>query len=494
MKDPEAVDSSNVGKPVGDGKQKPKNEAVAAEKTEAEMKKEAVPPKIRPTASDFFEDTKPSTPAAKNDGVWRRKTSAHVAENEERLKVAGVKEENTARTFGSAPIVRETALPHPVPHARMRPHTEASMSAIDDVMSRIKGAIDGMQASGAASKENRLTAETEQPPPRTSSTSGKRERWLPPPRPRTEEKLEELREPLSTSKDPSYSPASTETKVQLPKVSHYIEPVPRRQLNGFSKPPPPARFELLSFVPPVQGMNKRDFTVNSALFRQPPPSFKGSRIRVALPRSKSGPMVPRTVSMGGKYGNLGAFGKQTNADGVTSWRRGPSVRAEEKEEEKEGVSSEKDKGGVGVQDQESKPPAKQQEEPHTHTRTRQPKMPAGSVVAFIRDSRIDVVEADPKPLVNFIVTSELDELTVEPSSGVSGASNAEVVSQTKDESGTSPGSSSGAPLLDGAKAGTETNATQSSSSPSANSKVSESKSADDSVSNCQYTTCIPPVS
>lgn len=36
-------------------------------------------------------------------------------------------------------------------------------------------------------------------------------------------------------------------------------------------------------------------------------------------------------------------------------------------------------------------------------------MPEGSAVAFIRDSRIDVVEADTKPLVNFIVGSQLDD-------------------------------------------------------------------------------------
>ncbi len=36
-------------------------------------------------------------------------------------------------------------------------------------------------------------------------------------------------------------------------------------------------------------------------------------------------------------------------------------------------------------------------------------MPEGSAVAFIRDSRVDVVEADTKPRVNFIVGSQLDD-------------------------------------------------------------------------------------
>ncbi|KAF7339938.1 hypothetical protein MVEN_01911400 [Mycena venus] len=39
----------------------------------------------------------------------------------------------------------------------------------------------------------------------------------------------------------------------------------------------------------------------------------------------------------------------------------------------------------------------------------QPKMPAGSAVAFYRDSRVDAVEPDVKPMVNFIVSSELED-------------------------------------------------------------------------------------
>ncbi|KAJ7919112.1 hypothetical protein B0H13DRAFT_261543 [Mycena leptocephala] len=39
----------------------------------------------------------------------------------------------------------------------------------------------------------------------------------------------------------------------------------------------------------------------------------------------------------------------------------------------------------------------------------QPKMPAGSAVAFYRDSRVDAVEPDTKPSVNFIVNSELED-------------------------------------------------------------------------------------
>jgi hypothetical protein len=36
-------------------------------------------------------------------------------------------------------------------------------------------------------------------------------------------------------------------------------------------------------------------------------------------------------------------------------------------------------------------------------------MPAGSAVAFYRDSRIDAVESDPQTFVNFVFDSELEE-------------------------------------------------------------------------------------
>lgn len=491
MTDLEVVDFTNMGKFVGDEETKGEVAvAVETEEAETEEKQEVTSPKVRPTASDFFEDSKATGPS-KGDNVWRRKTSVNVtSEGEERSRVVSVtKDEAPARVSGSMPATSPPS--HNVPHPRLRPHTEASMSALDDVMSRIRGAIDGMQASGSANKENRLPAgssETEclpprhpQPPATATKASSHRERWQAPTRPRAEEKFEELREPIGTSTDPSYTPPSADLTVQLPQVSHRVEPIPRRQQIGFSKMPYPARFELLSFEPPVQGMNKRDFSVNSVLFRQPPPSYKGARFRVALPRSKSGPVMVRTASIGPRYNSAGAFGKPTNADGAMSWRKALPTKVEDKEGEREGAG-EGDKDSVGARDQELRASEEKQQE--THVKARQPKMPAGSVVAFIRDSRIDAVEADPKPLVNFIVTSELDEPGSEPFSAFSRPSETEKPSsQARNESRTGLGSSNNAPLLDGVKADADPSAVQ--SSPSlVNFKASESKSEDDSVSCC----------
>lgn len=407
----EVVEFSNMSEFVGDGeKEVDYVETAVVEKVEIDAVSSGLPQKPRPTASDFFEDTRTSVPASKGAEVWKRKVSADV---EEKSRVVSSKDETTTRPPAAA---KEVSPPHVPPHPRSRVHAEASMSALDDVMSRIRGA---MQANGANSKESRTSTHPSEPdhPPTSHRTSNPspsvvkssplRERWTPPTKSRIEENIGQLRESPHTSSEPSYTPVAAKLTVDLPKVSHHIENVPRRQQVLFSNPPLPVRFELLSFQPPVQGMSKRDLSVNSVLFRQTP-GFKSNKIRVALPRSKSGPVIPRMVNMvGTKVNNAGAFGKPTNADGAMSWRRPLPTNVVEKDEKKQ-----EEKVPEAVKDPEEQaseisiePP----EEHRPHTRTRQPKMPTGSVVAFMRDSRIDAVEADPKPLVNFIVTSELDD-------------------------------------------------------------------------------------
>lgn len=405
MTDLEVVDFTNMDKFVGNEEDAKEKVEVVSEvekvETATEVKPDVVASKQRPTASDFFEDGKP-TSASKSEIVWRRKISAAAGnEGEERSRL--VKDETPVRATGSMPNMPSSS------HPRIRPHAEASMSALDDVMSRIRGAIEA----SASSKETRPQEgplESEQPHPRQSQTStaapkssSQTERPQPPP-PRLQVviRLEDLRESLDTATDPLYTPPSGNPTIQLPSVSHHLSPVPKRQQIGFARAPYPARLDLLSFEPPVQGMNKRDFSVNSVLFRQQT-SYKGSRIRVALPRSRPGPALVRTVSIGPKFSGAGAFGKSTNADGATSWRRTLSTKGEERDGDIDG-----DKASDGCRSQESKPVEPPLEEPQPHVKLRQPKMPAGSVVAFMRDQRIDAVEADPKPLVNFIMSSDLD--------------------------------------------------------------------------------------
>ncbi|KAF5356280.1 hypothetical protein D9756_004224 [Leucocoprinus leucothites] len=592
MTDLEVVDFSNMGEFVGGGEgvkevvEPEKNELLEVDSSDSSAKQEEAGlggpshNKPRPTASDFFEDKliTAGAPAKVAENVWRRRTSASVAvqadeERKEKEKVVVVKEETTLRVSSSAPVVSPTvSLPHAAhQQPRLRPHAEASMSALDDVMSRIKGAIDGMQADGVASKENRPPVGSPEPeqqqqqqqhhhqhyhhpasrapyPPQPSTTAAKstprRERWQPAPTPlhlqqqqrAAEEKLEALREPLSTSTDPSYTPPSSSSSsplpVHLPTTSRKVKPIPFKQISAFSRTPLPARFDLLSFDPPVRGMKGHDFTVNSVLFRLPYGNgFKANRIRISLPPgTKTGHHLgPRTVSLGPKYniggtgpgigGNGGGgFGKGGNADGAISWRKSgssatPATATNKVDEENErGTTaslSEKQKSDLeeNMSDMNAKqenstekhqplPQAQAQGESTTAaasssvaTRRQQPKMmPAGSAVAFIRDSRIDVVEADPKPLVNFIVTSELDdEPVIEVFSAVStssGSPEAEKGSKKRgDGTGAVPlSSNTSLSSSDGVvKAGMEFSSIQSSASSVGKLKAPETKPAEEST-------------
>ena len=458
MTDLQVVDFLNMADLVRENKEsKSQKQQIDGEKRDAQALLSTN--KIRPTASDFFDDKSQTTvsPVQAENYVWKRKTSANVpVQADEKDKVVPVKDEQTSSNSAS-------------PHPRSRSHAEASMSALDDAMSRIKGALDGMQASGAASKENRphgYTSETEQhhppPVPRTvcpqplSSSSvaakhGSRERWQPAPLAQSlhqQEKLEALRESPSTSTDPLCSPpppldasSTSVPAVHLPNISHKIVPVSPKQQNAFFRAPPQPRYDCLSFDPPVHGMKKREFTVDSVLFKPPHGSgFKSNRIRVSLPAGskKNGLHVgPRTVSLAPKYlggGSGSGGGGSGKADGAISWRKGGTTHTpagvvtkaeEDKKQDPVLVAKQKNEGESVVDVSVEKVSMEKQNQDDLVTSsqvvrqiTRQrPKMPAGSVVAFIRHSRIDVVEADPKPLVNFIVTSELDEPIVEAFSG-----------------------------------------------------------------------------
>jgi hypothetical protein len=560
MTDLEVVDFSNMGQFVGGEEKENDEEQGSARESEKKTEDSEVPNKLRPTASDFFEENSTSVPPQVAENVWRRKTSASasvvvaVAEGEEKKeKVVKEEEIDTLRASSSAPVVTTATASPPHSHPRLRPHAEASMSALDDVMSRIKGAIDGMQATGATAKEHKpplATAETEGHPshyhehrhnhhhmtprnsypiPSSATSKPHRERWQPAPphlspqghqyqhiqqqqqqqqqqQRAAEERLEALREPLSTSTDLGYTPhlpSSTSLPslpVTLPKTSHRIEPISKKQQYSFSRPPVPARLDFLSFEPPVQGMTKRDFTVNSVLFRPPPGNgYKANRIRVSLPVPPGAKHHhgPRTVSVAAKYStgnNVGGFGKGTNADEASSWRKAvaPQKPSEDGEKDKKSVTgvAEEDGSAASKESGSEKPQDETPSSQATRTTRQQPKMPAGSVVAFFRDSRIDAVEADPKPLVNFIVTSELDNLepVVEVFSAVSSSSEAGEKSGLKKTAMKDAGAGGNKVTVDGGvKVIGAENSSQSASSPSTASsvvkfKAPEARGTEESVS------------
>ena len=307
-------------------------------------------------------------------------------------------------------------------------YKEAAMSALDDAMSRIKGALVGMQVN-EVHKDLSQTGLSDQESRATSTTAplgAPKERWVPPAlRPRNFDQGDEPQEVfLVTVVEPlkPTPPTDSPLVVRFPPVSRSpMESISRKQLHLFSRFPLQPRMDILSFDPPIPDMNRKDLSVNGFLFRTPLLGFKGKyRYEVALPRSR-GPKVPIPAS---KLPGVGAFGRPTNSDSAITWRKSASspTKAEENMSLATGLSTMSH--SPAPQDPPTEASSTSMPKPNedlsmksdsTPVRSRsQPKMPVGSAVAFYRDSRIDVVEAAPKPLVNFIVGSELEQTSEAP--------------------------------------------------------------------------------
>ncbi|KAK0465297.1 uncharacterized protein EV420DRAFT_1513795 [Desarmillaria tabescens] len=385
----------------------------------------------RPVASDFFDDRPgnfETPPSSKADiDTWRRKGSQEEKDAKDAAGASTHPHLSTPTPTQQVPAPSEITPSTESVSAQTSPskaskyqstYNQATMSALDDVMSRIKGALNVMQASDKdASVQPPLEPgpepELKRPllPARTTSPSNLKtvkDRWLPPAL-RPQHLDVETRENFhSTAPEPPRSPKpvwNTFT-VKLPKTSIAREPITRKQLAQLNRAFP-VRWDILSFDPPVDGMSRRDFTVIDVLYRKQP--YKGkNKFRVVLPRAGAHPQMSRESNHLGSKGNgAGAFGKPTMADGASTWRKPGSSPLP--------TNSLPGPGSSSVVLQSEPPPANfsslapssvKGDTPRTKP---QPKMPAGTSVAFYRDSQVVDADVDVKPLVNFIVTSELEE-------------------------------------------------------------------------------------
>ncbi|KAJ7655143.1 hypothetical protein DFH06DRAFT_1474198 [Mycena polygramma] len=439
----EVVDFSDLGKFIG----------VTEEETPAPEPEPPIavvplqrPP--RPVASDFFDDRPSRSPEVvpasvahekTNVVTWRRQgaqdpeLSIHTqpVENKERSRADAPSFTSEAPQTGghtrdtSLVVPSSPAVSAPSPHANRTPRSqpfykEATMSTLDDVMSRIKGAIDGMQSS---EREHRSPEVSAAPvarsslfhPPPAANLGVPKDRWAIPAFRGSRHFDAEPQEVIITGCEPPRSPkpAWNTFIVRLPKISEALEPVNRKQLLLCTRPTQ-FRWDVLSFDPPVEGMSRREFTVNEILFRRT--GFKGkSKYKVLLPSTKAaGPRV--NIPMSPRVNGVGAFGRPS-ADGLSTWRK-PLASAS--------TNLDLMESETGLSTMSRSPPPELPSDPNVasiprtdlsassksedvfgSSRSRsQPKMPAGSAVAFYRDSRVDVVE---KPLVNFIVNSELED-------------------------------------------------------------------------------------
>ncbi|TFY65789.1 hypothetical protein EVG20_g5289, partial [Dentipellis fragilis] len=478
----EEVDFSDMGKFVG-----------AEEKPASELPPQPLsgrrPP--RPVASDFFEDGVPPVarePPAPSQGdvasTWRQKPSVSGEERpqvppstaqaepgrDERLDakppVPSLSRASqggcsgptsplrphgwTEHPAGNPPFTQPGSVPpnhHLMRSPRITPaYREASMSTLDDTMSRIKGALAAQREShkdapGEGQKESKSAERVASPPPVTPPEKAeppKSTKWLPPamrPRlpgsqaqthpqahahPRVQVHVQRLHTPppdfLKTAAEPpdiTIQAWKTFT-VKLPKIQPR-EPLSKKQMHLWRLSPTPVRWEILSWDPPVEGMTRKDLSLNDVLFRRPQ-AFKGKvRYRVIFPKhrpglkpSDSGDAANPKVNLPSKPVGSCSDGPSATAsrdvDSLSNWRTKTPASS----------SATMHSDNLTVQQLEtvsrSPPPDTGSDQAQGAAgkgiRT-QPKMPAGAAVAFYRDSQVEGEQV--KASVKFIVSSELEE-------------------------------------------------------------------------------------
>ena len=319
--DVETIDFSDFGKLIG-GPEHTQNES------------EQIPPDSVTVPSTDLVDARnrePPIPPKGDTSSWRRKQEdPHPELGPEDLKPGAT--ELTIGTDGppargSADQLHPSSLP-PQRSPRTNTFREASMNSLDNALSRIKGALDHMHEPAPSEEKKSVITESQQPrsqpstpvpPPQTLKPEPpKPSRWLPPAlRPR-----DHVSNPFGldieeyVTKQPLPAPPSEVATVAVPKVGVARGPLTKRQFGLSKCPPNGVRWDILTWDPPVEGMSKRDFSLNEVLFRRPGYPKGKSRPRVNLPRSDN----PRFRGSG-KGPSTGAFGRPRGGDDAQTWRR-----------------------------------------------------------------------------------------------------------------------------------------------------------------------------
>ncbi|KAI5829426.1 hypothetical protein K523DRAFT_274556 [Schizophyllum commune Tattone D] len=422
----EELDFSDMGKFVG--APEPIPEPIPEEREEREE-----PPR-RPVE-------RPPLPPTKSDTVdtWRRAGQSAAPAEKPPTPEPEVKEpqREEASTPPKAQITAdrspprltmqpEGSGPHPPNHlmsktpsqqARQRQFHEAPMSSLNDAMSRIKGALDGMHngAQLATGAHHRQSSQGEQQhsyqhsPQRAPATPQilkppPKDRLVPPPLrpPQLDHDHHEPREVFDvTATEPPRSPkpAWNVAPVRLPKQSQPLPPLPKVPPRTFV-----GRLEIFSLDPRADGMLRREFLVEEALFKQPFMKGKPPRVYLSKASPRGGVPIIRTPQV--KARTL----KPSESDNAPTWRRsGPSTPAQAPAQLDHTSRSPPPQSSAN--DAVASLPASATRGEHGAAHLRQPKMPIGSGVAFYAGSE---PQSAPASGVTFTVTSELES---EQSSG-----------------------------------------------------------------------------
>ena len=390
----------------------------------AEEHKSVPPDAVTAPLTDLADvrNREPPTALRSDTSTWRRK------QEEPHLEPDGPRSATVELTINtdSHPIRSPNDQFHPpflLPQRSPRTSAfrEASMNSLDDTLSRIKGALDHMHEPPPQEEKSRTTesqqSRSQPPTPIPPSQTLKQDppkpsKWLPPAlRPK-----DHMSNPFGSdveeyvTKQPLPAPPSEVITVLVPKFGVARGPLVKRQL-GFSKcPGNGVRWDILTWDPPVEGMSKRDFSLNEVLFRKPSHGKGKFRPRVNLPR-------PGNTRFKGKGPSTGAFGRPRGGDDAQTWRRSePLPEVAEVPEPPNTLET------VSV----SPPPVPQDESQASKSpATPAPQLPAGSSetasrqksqrkmlavedVAFYR-TKADAPKTEAVTAVSFTVSSELDD-------------------------------------------------------------------------------------
>ncbi|KAI0048012.1 hypothetical protein FA95DRAFT_1141674 [Auriscalpium vulgare] len=479
----EEVDFTELGKFVG------VEEPIPEEPAETEQPSFQA---SRPVATDFFDAQADPTSESRSDveSTWRRKPNHMVLSELPPATINHVQDRTPEATLGPlSPAISISGQQSPTKsHAPPSEHAssnasfsqtlvvppnigfqrsprtpayrEASMSALDDTMSRIKGALNVMHGQDVPRETHRSGLPTDSRVAEVSKSDpvplnhARPLKWAPPAM-----KQHVPAPPMTfavTSTELEVAHPRHPPHVHLPRVRPRALP-PKLNMQLFSAPPPRARLDNVSWNPCVEGMTTKDYSINGVLFDKNPlfaksPAFKSKlKLKVVLPQSRllvsnhHNTLLPKVnlpdkPLLNNKAVDAGAFGRP-RADEQQTWRRNATFGGDQAddarhESELETVSRspppDPDRAGP------STPKAIAESTADTASRSRsQPKMPAGAAVAFYRDSHVDLDQ--PKSSVRFIVSSELED--GHPVATSSGSADLEVIHASSPAAKLSPSSS-----------------------------------------------------
>ncbi|KAI0359130.1 hypothetical protein OH77DRAFT_1137926 [Trametes cingulata] len=406
----------------------------------------------RAVASDFFGDaaSQDAVPqhAKSEEDSWRRgaplKQAASSPPAEETKNAPHVGHAPAHQHAAAQNGLQTTTVSHPPTHddhtrrvsshyqnGVLRPplgpsYREAPMSTLNDTLSRIKGALDGMHH------------DAEPPKP---------QKWLPPAlRPKSVHA--DFSPPLEvfdvTAAEPPKSPkpAWNIVHVKLPHVSRPVAAPPKTELvwpRGQRR----VRLDVYSFNPPIDALNRRDTSIDDIIFNRPRMIRGQPKYFVSIPRRRISRRPPTSDSSASPVVNLPStptrvrglsLPKDSSPSTASSWRKAPTAPAApaaptapapkwrpQSDEMKEVTELDTISRSPPPEAPSAKSSAPSLPKPSDNAAAAsgvatsasafkaktEPKMPAGSDVAFYRNSRVETA-VESQPPVQFFVTSELE--------------------------------------------------------------------------------------